>query len=115
MIPFTPSRRFDGDSDPVALADQLLALLDESPHRRALLEMPLDHTSPDELVDGYEERISTAYEIAKARRPDLVVRLHYAKLTPSSPPRLLVEIHEHKWIDGACVRHCGKTRETPDA
>lgn len=110
MIPFTPVHSFEGDSDPVALADQMLALLDESLDRLAIFALPIDNTSTTDRVEEWEDRIRAAYDVAKRRRPELAVRWHYRRLGSASSPQMVVELHEHEWIGGVCVNNCKTTR-----
>lgn len=104
----------------------MLKLVDDGPHRLANLTIPC----PGDLEDLAEvgrmiERTAHALILAKRQRPDLAVTL----LPPDDPavtlsvdaawPLLLVvQIHEHEWVGGACIRGCGERSvdgEPPEA
>ena len=95
------------------LADWMLAVIDKSPDKLALFPMPVGADSSDEEIDALEEEVRQAYEIAKAERPDLGVKLLHALDTRNGTPRsrLLMVIHEHKWVGGRCVNGCRDTRK----
>ena len=112
MRPFgTPARRIDFDDDPDQIAGWMLELVDESPDKLAIVTIP-PHSDEDDL-DALEARFISAYNIAKAQRPNLSVKLLHALETHNGMPRdrIAVAVHEHQWIGGKCVRGCPDTRK----
>jgi len=96
------------DFDAEQCAAWLLDLVDESPDRLAIVTMPL-HRDDDDL-DRLETLFISAYDLAKAERPDLSVKILHAVLVADGRwrDRIAVAVHEHQWIGGACVRGCGQ-------
>jgi hypothetical protein len=60
-----------------------------------------------------EARFIAAYDIAKAERRDLSVKLlHSIDLHNGQPrDRIAVAVHEHQWVGGKCVNGCPDTRK----
>lgn len=103
--------RYDENGDDDERAAWLLALIDESPDRLAVVPIP---DCADEQLDALEERFIRAYDIAKLQRPGLAVKLLPALEIGGRPvsagTAALVVIHEHKWVAGQCVNGCRDTR-----
>jgi hypothetical protein len=92
-----------------ALAAFLVRLMDRSPNRLAILEIPPAAVLNDQ-VDEVEEVVRREYGRAKLDRPDLGLSL--APATADYPDTaLLVAVHEHHWIGGRCVHGCSKQRD----
>jgi hypothetical protein len=102
---------FNGDYH--AFADWMLRVVDSSPDKLALFPMPVGMANTDEEIDACEEDVRRAYDIAKARRRNLSVKILHALDDRSAVPvsRVLVVIHEHKWVGGLCVNGCPDTRK----
>jgi hypothetical protein len=112
MIPGIPSHEFDlEDYDPEQCAAWMLRIVDESPDKLAILTIP-PHRDEDDL-DQLEEMFRNAYDIAKAERPDLSVKILYAVDLHNGQERdrVVVAVHEHKWVAGQCVNGCPDTRK----
>jgi hypothetical protein len=113
MKPFgTPVRRFDLESyDPEECAAWLLGIVDEGPDKLAIIKMP-PHRDLEEL-DELEALFIAAYDVAKAERPNLSVKiLHAADLhNGQERDRIAVAVHEHQWVGGQCVNGCPDTRK----
>jgi hypothetical protein len=88
------------------VADWMLDLVDNSENRLAIVEVP--YGTEDEL-DVKEEIFRESYDIAKARRPNLAV-----KIVPPGEDfpdaAVIVAIHEHKWVGGSCLNGCPDRR-----
>jgi hypothetical protein len=107
-----PVHRFDlEDYDPAQCAAWMLRLVDESPDKLAIIKMP-PHRDDDDL-DHLEALFISAYDIAKAERPNLSVKLlHAVDLNNGMPrDRVAVAVHEHQWVGGQCVNGCPDTRK----
>jgi hypothetical protein len=112
MRPFgTPRRQIGLDDEPADIAAWMLELVDESPDRLAIVTIP-PHRDDDDL-DAMESRFISAYDIAKAERPNLSVKLLHALDLHNGQPRdrIAVAVHEHKWVAGQCVNGCPDTRK----
>ena len=109
-LPGTRIHRCGLDEDPDRLAAWLLDLVDESPDRLAIVSMP-PHGDEAEL-DEIEARFIAAYDIAKYARPNLSVKLlHGVDLHHGQPrDRIIVAVHEHRWVGGHCANGCRDTR-----
>ena len=112
MRPFgTPGHAFDLDNpDPEQAAAWLLNIIDESPDKLAMIQMP-PHDDDDDL--GYiEARFIAAYDHAKAARPNLCVKLlRSVDLHNGSPrDRIIAAVHEHHWVGGECINGCPDSR-----
>ena len=104
--------RFHFNGDHGAFADWMLSVVDSSPDKLGIFPMPVGSKSSDDEIDAVEEDVRRAYDIAKARRRDLSVKLLHALDERNGAPRscVLVVIHEHKWVGGHCVNGCLDTR-----
>jgi len=114
-FPGPPSHRLVDEGDEHDLATWMLGLIDESPDRLALITIPRPIDTDDEL-DAIEERMLAAYDLAKAERPALAVKVvpPMAELPGSGDTALVVVLHEHKWVGGRCVHGCPDTRPVDD-
>ena len=109
----TPGHSFSlADPNPEHAAEWLLNIVDESPDNLAIITIP-PHDNDDDL-DYLEGRFIAAYDIAKSRRPNLSVKLLHAIDTRNGQPRdrILVAVHEHRWVGGHCANGCPDTRPT---
>jgi hypothetical protein len=92
--------------NPGELAAWMLELIDESPDKLAILEVPIAWA--DDL-NGVEAVFIREFDRAKLERPDLGV-----KLTAGGAERpdvaLLIAVHEHQWVGGMCVHGCRDER-----
>ena len=97
--------------NPGALAAFMLRLVDESPDRLVIIEVPHWAVRTDDDVENVEAMFIREYDRAKADRPNLSVRLAPGD---ADHPRaaMLVAVHEHRWVGGSCVNGCAETRET---
>jgi hypothetical protein len=97
--------------DDDSFAAWMLDLIDESPDRLGLIRVP---DVPDDQLDDIEDAVRRAYDIAKAQRPNLAIKvLPGAMMSPAGrgPTRVLVAVHEHSWVAGACANGCPERRE----
>jgi hypothetical protein len=111
MTPGVPIHHFDlGDYDAERCAEWMLRIVDESPDRLAILEVP-PHRDDDDL-DRLEGQFIAAYDVAKDARPDLSVKLLRSMDVHNGRPRdrIIVAVHEHRWVGGVCVHGCPDTR-----
>lgn len=94
-----------------ALAAWMLNLVDKSPDRLAILEVPHAAVRTDDEIHDIEAVFIREYDRAKADRPNLAV-----KLTPGDADHpnaaMLVAVHEHQWVGGRCVNGCPDTPQT---
>jgi hypothetical protein len=99
------------DYDPDQCAEWMIGLVDHSPDKLAIVKMP-PHQDDDDL-DQLEALFIAAYDIAKAQRPNLSVKLLRAVETIQGQPRdrVAVAVHEHCWVAGLCVNGCPDTRK----
>jgi hypothetical protein len=107
-----PVHHFDlEDYDPDRCAEWMIDLIDESPDKLAIVKMPA-HQNDDEL-DQLEAMFIAAYDIAKAERPNLSVKILHAVEAIRGQPRdrIAVAVHEHCWVAGLCVNGCPDTRK----
>jgi hypothetical protein len=98
--------------DDESLKDWILMIVDESPDRLAIIKMPVVTT--DDELDELEEEVRRAYDLAKDERPNLSVKLLHGVDTGGphdGESRVIVVIHEHKWVAGQCVNGCPDTRK----
>ena len=115
MIPGVPVHTYTHDGDDQAFADWMLELIDEGPDRLAVIEI----TRPASMrqLEHMEETFLRAYDIAKAERPDLSVKImpvvHRASVGPRRADALVV-LHEHRWVGGECVNGCRDKRPVDD-
>jgi hypothetical protein len=97
--------------DDAGFADWMLALVDQSPERTGVIEIP---RASDEELDACEDRMRRAFAIAQRQRPRLVVTVRPAtqELCNSdvADVQAVLVVHEHEWVGGLCVRGCA-TRE----
>jgi hypothetical protein len=93
-----------------ALAAWMLRLVDESPDRLAIIEVPHSAVRTDDDIAALEAVFIREHDRAKADRPDLSVNLAPGD---ARHPRaaMLVAVHEHRWVGGRCVNGCRDTRE----
>jgi len=115
MIPGTPSHRLVDDGDEHDLAAWMLDLVDKSPDRLAFITIPRPIDTDDEL-DAIEQRMLAAYDLAKAERPDLGIKVvsPMPELPGSGDTALVVVLHEHRWVGGQCIHGCGEHRPVDD-
>jgi len=115
-FPGTPSHRLVDDGDEHDLAAWMLELIDQSPDRLAFITIPRPIDTDDEL-DAIEERTLAAYDLAKAERPDLAVKVipPIPELPGSGDTALVVVLHEHRWVGGRCVNGCRDTGPVDDS
>ncbi len=106
-LPGTPMIRYDDSHSDTERAAWMLSLIDASPDRLAWIAVP--RADSDEQLDAIEAKMIAAYEIAKAQRPDLAVRL-VPKVLDVGGAHGMVALHEHKWVGGSCINGCGETR-----
>jgi len=112
-VPGTPVHHFNlDDYDPAECAAWMLRLIDDSPDKLAIIRMP-PHRDDDDLQQ-IEDMFIAAYDIAKAARPALSIKIRSARDLHNGQPcdRIIVAIHEHQWVGGHCVYGCGDTRAT---
>jgi hypothetical protein len=95
-----------------ALAAWMLRLVDESPYRLAIIEVPHSAVRTDDEIDALEGVFIREYDRAKAERPNLSVKLAPGD-TQHPRTAMLVAVHEHEWVAGHCVRGCDETRQRP--
>ena len=102
--------RFDFNGDHEAFADWMLRVVDKSPDRMGMFPMP---TVEGDEIDALEEDCRRAYNIAKAQRRDLSVKVLHALDERDDPPqsRILLVVHEHRWVGGQCVNGCPDARK----
>lgn len=114
MIPGRPASMFDPHEHEDTAAARLLTLVDEDPNRVAYVAMPHAATEPE--IDAHEDAFRRAYDRAKAERPGLSVKLLHAQDVGHGPrngparSRVLVVLHEHRWVGGMCVHGCRDVR-----
>ncbi len=112
MLPGSPVEKYQPDGNDQAFAAWLIRQIDKTPDAVALIE-PEWETDGD-LAD-IEAATRRALALATAERPDLTARtLSAVPLNQPRPPapRILLELHEHRFIGGECVRRgCGERRE----
>lgn len=97
--------------NPGALAAFMLRLVDQSPDRLAIIEVPHEAVPTDDAIDAVEAVFIREYDRAKTDRPNLSVALK-AGTSQHPTAALLVAVHEHRWVGGYCVHGCSETRET---
>ncbi len=112
MLPGIPVHTYTHDGDDQAFADWMLKLIDEGPDRLAVIE--IEHPGSMKKIEHMEATLIRAYDIAKAERPNLSVKImpvtHRASVGPRRADALVV-LHEHMWVGGECVNGCGDRRE----
>jgi len=86
------------------LRDFMFEMIDQSPDRLAVVAIPAGD-DPDEL----EALAIAGFDLAKAERPDLGVKLAPG-LDPTGSEALLMQVHEHRWVGGQCLHGCGEDR-----
>jgi hypothetical protein len=92
------------------LAAMMLRLVDRSPDRLAILEVPHELVRTDAEADANEAIVRREFDRAKAERPGLVVAIKPGNEDfPNAA--LLVAVHEHEWVGGRCANGCPDTRE----
>ncbi len=112
MLPGSPVHTYTHDGDDEAFAAWMLKLIDEGPDRLALIE--IKHPGTVQEIDRIEDDLIRAYDIAKAERPNLAVKIvpavHRASVGPRGAEALII-LHEHAWVGGECVNGCRDRRE----
>lgn len=88
----------------------MLGLLDASPDKLAIITVP--DPGDDVKRDELDERLVRIFDLAKLERPDLGVRMLPVAFNGERAPltALMIQLHEHEWIGGGCIRGCGETR-----
>lgn len=109
-LPGTRIHKYDHDDDDQALADWMMGLLDTSPDRLTIIEVPPVRSDHD--LDELEETTRRAFNIAKEERPNLTVKTIPGTNVMTGERRILLALHEHRWVGGECVNGCRETRET---
>ena len=93
------------------LAAWMLHLVDGSPNRLGIIEIPHEAVRTEEQTDELEDVVRREFNRAKRDRPGLAVALTPA--TPDYPDAaVLVSVHEHRWVGGECVHGCGERRDS---
>ena len=91
--------------NPGELAAWMLRLVDASPDRLAILEIPHEALPTREATAEAERVVSREFDRAKQDSPDLAVEVRHA--TEEYPgAALLVAVHEHGWVGGRCIHGC---------
>jgi len=104
-----PSRLATSARDPGELAAMMLAPVDRSPDRLAILEVPPDLVRTNAEADANEAIVRREFNRAKQERPGLVVLIESGgEDFPNAA--LIVAVHEHKWVGGRCVNGWPDTR-----
>jgi hypothetical protein len=92
------------------LAAWMLHLVDESPDKLGIIEIPHDMVRTAVEINQAEEVVSREFDRAKRDRPNLSV-----KITPPTAKTpnaaLLIHVHEHHWIGGHCIHGCPDERD----
>ncbi len=102
-----PTYQPDGDDD--AFARWMIRQVDKSEEALAIVEIPDTDRSDD--LEQLEAACRRALALAQAERPELTARtLGTVPLGAPRPraPKLLLVLHEHRWVGGECVRGCGE-------
>ncbi len=111
-LPGTPIRKYDHDGEDQDFAKWMLKMVDESPDRLAMIEVP--PTESDDELDALEDATRRAFDLAKLDRPNLVIRTIPGRNVVTGERRILLELHEHRWVGGGCVNGCGEERPVDD-
>ena len=114
MLPGSPLASYRLDGDDHAFAAWLIRHIDKTPDARAAIE-PASKSHGD--LDEIEAATRRALAPAQLERPDLTGRtLRPVPLNQLRPPatRILLELHEHSWVGGECVRGCGERQQLSD-
>jgi len=90
------------------LRDFMLELLDQSPDRLAVVAISLGDD-----IDELDAIVIAGFDLAKAERPDLGVKVAPG-LDPEGDEALLMAVHQHSWIGGECLHGCGEQRPVDD-
>jgi hypothetical protein len=102
-------QKFSHEGNDRAAAAWMLSLVDSSPDKLAVFGLTFD--SPEAMDEG-EGVVIRAYNLAKQQRPALAVHVGPGQaVPPTRHASIIVSIHEHHFIGGACVNGC---RDTPD-
>ena len=115
MIPreFRPFHAFPADMDDQARADWMLALLDEHADRRHTVLIANPVAENGDVLDSLEDDFRRAYDLARESGRTLGVKFLHGVDTGRRTPgasRVVVMLHEHKWIGGQCVNGCPDIR-----
>jgi hypothetical protein len=109
-VPFIP---FLTDVEDDERAAWMLSLIDASgPDKRVVIAV--ERPDGDERIDDLEEQTRRAFNLAKAERPGLAVKLLPAAFVGERADRttaIAVVLHEHQWVGGLCVNGCTDTRD----
>lgn len=101
-----------GHDDDRELAAWMLELVDESPNRLAIIELP--ETDPGDDLDALEDATLRAFEVAKEGRPELTAKTAMGVHASTGERRLLLFLHEHEWVGAQCIRGCGEQVESDE-
>ncbi len=114
-LPGTPAATYQPQGDDRAFAAWLIRQVDKTPDALATIE-PVWESAGD--LAEIEAATRRALALAQKERPDLTARtLSPVPLNQPRPPapRILLELHEHRFVGGECVRRgCGACREVDD-
>ena len=103
----------DMRDNPGELAAWMLRLVDSSPNRLAVIEIPHAALRTNRQIDEAEQLVAREFDRAKQARPDLAIKVRAP--TPDYPnAALLVDVHEHQWVGGHCIHGCTDRRPTSD-
>ena len=108
---FRPFHNFPRDMDDAARADWMLKLLDGEQDHTALIAIPI--VRDDDELDALEDDFRRAYDLAREGRSLGVKFLHAVDDNGPTPgaSRVVVMLHEHRWVGGHCLNGCSDTRE----
>lgn len=112
---FRPVVAFPLDEDDQTRADWMLGLLDEQENHTLLIAMPV--ADDDDHVDRLEDEFCRVYDLARSTGRQLGVKaLHGVDDNGRTPgaSRVIVVLHEHRWVGGQCVNGCTDTRPVGD-
>lgn len=101
---------FDAFED--AFAAWMLEMVDGSPDRLAIVEVP--PTDSDDELDQFEDATRRAFDLAKAQRPFLTASTISGANVATGARRILLALHEHEWVGGECVNGCRERRVVDD-
>ncbi len=113
MIPGHPAHGYELDGDDQAFADWMLEMIERDPNRVAMIGVRRSRVLP--RVDEMEDGLRRAFNLAKAKRPDLGIKILPAIFRGSNAKQgadVLVVLHEHRFVGGRCVHGCANTRPT---
>ena len=113
FVPFAeyqPGEHEDDAALAAWLLDKLDAALEPGPR---LCGIAIPHAVDDDELAALEALMIRAYDLAKELRPGLCVKFLHAidDRSGEQHSRVLMILHEHKWVDGQCVNGCTDTRK----